>query len=330
MTNRLRLAIRSAKSGSDWSDNELLAFNIQVVDTTITVFFNTPELPPPTVAPTILNNIDKPDGPLVKGDRLFFQYMRLVEKPRSPESRVDDFAAFILRILNYDNKDRIICQRTEMSFPMTGHRVDAKTDVCLMDELELLLLVQEDKRTSSNDDPEPQVIVEAIAAFYQNNLQCKQMGLQPLQSKYIPAITMIGTAPIFYHIPVTTALVQALATASYPQEETTVLKFIPPVPNQHRYRIDGMWPLDNQHIILQCFEAFKAVINCRSQNTSERKSFLLVAVVSKPKSSPAIKMMIMGFCSHNAFLRVDALDTISHFPVPCSQEAWSARVRRTE
>jgi len=73
---------------------------------------------------------------------------------------------------------------------------------------------------------------------------------------------MIGTAPIFYRIPVTTALLRALSTASYPQEETTVLKFIPLVPNQHRYRIDGMRPLDNRRIILQCFEAFKAVIVC--------------------------------------------------------------------
>jgi hypothetical protein len=75
--------------------------------------------------------VDKPAGPLVKDDRLiriFFQYMRLVENPRSPESRIDDFAAFILRILNYDNEDRIICQRTEISFPMAGQRVDAKID----------------------------------------------------------------------------------------------------------------------------------------------------------------------------------------------------------
>ena len=92
--------LRSTKSGSNWSDNELLAFNIRVVDAGITAFFNTPELPL-TVSATILNNMDKPDGPLMKDDRLFFQYMGLVENPRSPESRVDDFAAFILRILNY-------------------------------------------------------------------------------------------------------------------------------------------------------------------------------------------------------------------------------------
>jgi len=60
-------------------------------------------------------HMNKPDGPLTKDDRL---YMGLVENPRSPESRVDDFAAFVLHILNYDNEDRAICQRTEISFPI--------------------------------------------------------------------------------------------------------------------------------------------------------------------------------------------------------------------
>ena len=138
----------------------------------------------------------------------------------------------------------------------------------------------------------------AIAAFYENNFQREKAGLQPLQSGYIPAIIMIGTAPIFYRIHVTMALLQALATSSYPQEETTVLKFIPPVPNLHT---NGMRPLDNRHITLQCFRAFKAVIVCllcpclkvppylicscrsewcSSQSTSERETFLFIDFVS--------------------------------------------------
>jgi hypothetical protein len=91
------------------------------------------------------------------------------------------------------------------------------------------------------------------------------MGVDYAQSRYIPAITMTGTTPIFYRIPVTVALLRALATAQYPpaqypDEETVVLRFIPPVPNQGRYRLDGMRPLENRWIILQCFEAFKALI----------------------------------------------------------------------
>ena len=139
--------IRTAKSGSDWTGNELLAFNIRVENANTAAFFNRPQLPPVDVSDMILDNTEKPDGPLQKDDRLFFRYLGLVEKPKSPESHVNDFAAFILRILNYDSddQDRVICQRPELSFPMAGQRVDAKSDLCVRDENDYLLLVQEDK-----------------------------------------------------------------------------------------------------------------------------------------------------------------------------------------
>ena len=62
--------IRSAESDSNWSDNELLAFNIQVIDLGVAAFFHTSELPSSIVSAIILANIDKPDGPLIKNDRL--------------------------------------------------------------------------------------------------------------------------------------------------------------------------------------------------------------------------------------------------------------------
>jgi hypothetical protein len=126
--------IRTAKSGTDWTDNELLAFNIQVEDANTATFFTTTQLPAAQVSATILNNVEKPDGHLQKDDRLFFRYLGLVEKPQSPDSHVDDFAAFLLRLLNYDDDDRVICQRPELSFPMAGQRVDAKSDLCVKDE----------------------------------------------------------------------------------------------------------------------------------------------------------------------------------------------------
>jgi hypothetical protein len=169
---------------------------------------------------------------------------------------------------------------------------------------------------------------------------------------------MIGTAPIFYRITVTTALLQALATASYPQEETIVLKFIPPVPNQNRYRIDGMRPLDNRHIILQCFEAFKAVIVrlfcpclkilpylicscriewCRSQNTSDRK--ILVDFVSSNITSSWNPMVNHPTTKVYPFLSIGRVLVHSRCPdatkgAPCksrdsicSRPRWCARRR---
>jgi hypothetical protein len=89
-----------------------------------------------------------------------------------------------------------------------------------------------------------------------------ESGLQRLPAKDICAVAMKRTAPIFYRIHVTTALVDALAASNYPQEETMVLRFIPPVPNQQLYSTEGMHPLANRRSVFQCLEAFKAVIVC--------------------------------------------------------------------
>ena len=52
--------------------------------------------PLPSVSDTILNNTEIPCGQLPKDDRLFFQYLSLVERPQSPEWYVTDFTAHVL------------------------------------------------------------------------------------------------------------------------------------------------------------------------------------------------------------------------------------------
>lgn len=274
--------MRKAKSSSDWTDYELRAFNIRVVDVDATVFFNTPELPPPAVSATILNNEEMPGGPLEKNDRQFFQRMNLADGVRVSGSHVDDFAAFLLHLLNYDDPDRVICQRMEIPFPVAGKYVDAKIEVSLMNELdqELLLIIQEDKVSSfqgvepisglmtnyCNQWQEysylhpthtPKIIAQALAAYYRNNLRCKPTEMQP---KCIPAIAMNRSVPTFYRIPVTAGLLQALAAGSYPTEETVVFSFHPRLPSPRQYYHGGIWILENRRIILQYFEAFKALI----------------------------------------------------------------------
>jgi hypothetical protein len=56
----------------------------------------------------------------------------------------------------------------------------------------LLLLVQ---KLSSTNDPEPQLIAEAIAAFQENNRVRDSDDLDPLDRMDIPCITMVGTLP---------------------------------------------------------------------------------------------------------------------------------------
>ncbi|KAF8969913.1 hypothetical protein BDZ97DRAFT_1793346 [Flammula alnicola] len=97
------------------------------------------------------------------------------------------------------------------------------------------------KRHKSADDPEPQLIAEAIAAFYENNRHRRLVGFPAMQAK----------------VPITADLLQSIMTAQYPPQQTVVHKLIPPVPNVAQFLANGMRFSENRRIILQCFEAFK-------------------------------------------------------------------------
>ena len=66
-----------------------------------------------------------------------------------------------------------------------------------------LLLVQEDKRDLEIMDPEPQLTAEAIAAVQSNNRTRDRLGLDPFDVNVMAGITMAGTSPTFFQIPVT-------------------------------------------------------------------------------------------------------------------------------
>ena len=66
-------------------------------------------------------------------------------------STVDDFAAFLLSLLGYDepaSDDRVVHRRLEIGFIMCGTRVNSKPDICVMDRQDFLLLVQQDRVSS--------------------------------------------------------------------------------------------------------------------------------------------------------------------------------------
>jgi hypothetical protein len=277
--------IRSAKSGNSWGTNELIAFNIDVNIVNTQTFFGSPNLPQLTVSPVILYNLDEPAVPLHKIELDFFTYLEdAMNMAPEEESLVDDFAAFILRMMNYDEGRRVVHLRKELGFEMCGEQVDAITDVCITERsptthVRYSLLVQENrvrkpylyvskicwhetrsKHHLSKVDPEPQLIADAIGAFYENNKARCAAGLPPLQSKTFAGIIMVGTAPTFYKIPVTQELLISLATSQYPPHATMVEKFFPPVPSLGKLASVGMKPIVNRHIILQCFEAFKQFV----------------------------------------------------------------------
>ena len=96
-------------------------------------------------------------------------------------------------------------------------------------------------------------------------------------------ITMVGTAPYFYRVLITEALLTAVETASFLNEETVVLRFIPPVPDMDSYVFDGMRPLENRRIIFQCLEAFKAALVCLHLSRTCHILMFIDAAVNRAK-----------------------------------------------
>ena len=62
------------------------------------------------------------------------------------------------------------------------------------------------QQTTVTEEPKPQLIAEVIAPFVEND----RLRVPPLHKRTFPAITMVGSCPIFYKIPVTQTLVETL------------------------------------------------------------------------------------------------------------------------
>lgn len=163
--------IRSANSGSDWTRSKLAVYNIMVVHQTKQEFFGVVDLPVPT-EPSLAGFMateDRANAP-DNETRKLLHYLDLALDPKvGQEAAVENFAAKLMEKLRYDDGSRIIFIGRASPLLICGLTTVAQTDICVMDDDEILLLVQEDKRLSSLKDPEPQVIAEAIAAYAMNN-----------------------------------------------------------------------------------------------------------------------------------------------------------------
>ncbi|KAL6307104.1 hypothetical protein BKA93DRAFT_770620 [Sparassis latifolia] len=143
------------------------------------------------------------------------------------ESAVDDLVSALLRAMHYVDMSKVVRTRKNLTFIVCGNTVHAQTDVCLMDSSGILLLVQEDKGHNEEKDPEPQLIAEAIAAFYYNNFhRVRRMRLPACRSHTFAGITMEGATPTFYKIPVTEQLEQCVQTGMYPTVPTIIKRCV--------------------------------------------------------------------------------------------------------
>ncbi|KAH9916662.1 uncharacterized protein B0H18DRAFT_1037978 [Fomitopsis serialis] len=253
---------RSSKAGSDWTPNELLAYNIRVVYQDYETFFKLSERFPPDVRHKEVLTLQDPSEAAHDDTYVLLRTMALAMNPRhGQESAVADYAVVLFKCLQYIGDLTALVPRTRMSIPfwVCGQEKLATADVCLVDDTnDPGVLVQEDKQHMDRPNSEPQLIASAIAALSNiNETRLRTLGRDTIASKLIPGITMKGTMPVFYKIPVTSDLVRAVQLGEYPAQETVVYAHLPPVPRPARRYSEGMAPLDNRKIVISCYGAFR-------------------------------------------------------------------------
>ena len=253
--------IRSAKSGSEWSQNELIAYNISVSPVPAEKFFS-------AVAEPSLDHLDPniltaPAG--TEGANLsdaviaYLGYLDVAVKA-TQQSSIHDFAARTLDLLGFNERSTLVA--TRYAIPLTicaDSNQIAQTDVCLLHRpIMVLLVLIEDKTLSNRTDTESQVVAEAIAAFQYNNQKRGERGLVSLAAMTIPCIIMSGTRPTFYLVPVTQELSTAVIGGVYPATETQVLKCVT-VAAHIRRASEGMEHTEYRKLALKRLLAFRTL-----------------------------------------------------------------------
>ena len=269
---------RIAKSGNDWNQYHLEAYNIHLQFENRTTFFGKSNLPPPQIDEEILTTLEAEDM-LSDHNAELIHLLNLAMYPVSAgETALNDFTVELLRQLSYVKRNRIAHTQKDIPHLVCGEWRHTRNDICLLDCLndwEILLLIQEIKKLKIEDslNPEAPLIAKAIGAFDQNNRVRLEKGKAIMESKacgshkssgfpyslaiqIMPGILMGGTIPTFYKIPVTTNLVYNILQGTYPSEPTIVSVHRLNLPSQTY----GMKPLDNRQRVLCCFEAFKNII----------------------------------------------------------------------
>ena len=249
--------IRSAKSGSEWTVNDLLAYNITVSSQSPEIFYGQP-LPP-------VKNLSKLDPYLISGTlgtrglsgetRRVLRYLDLASRTDlSQETAILDFAREILRVVGYEKDPLLLRSRYAIPLVICASTWSAETGICLTQGSSSILLVVQLTVSVQDPAPAPQVVATAIATFQHNNRTRSLLGETELNSMTIPCIAMIGTRPIFYLVPVTRELSEAVITAQHPLSPTIVKKCV--VHSDSCGPSEGMETPDFRQVALQHCTAF--------------------------------------------------------------------------
>ena len=163
-----------------------------------------------------------------------------------------------MRALGYEERDFLLRTRYTISLSISGDpNRSVQTSVCLVHGSSSAVAIPVVQTTV---DPDPQIVASAIATFQYNNWIRARLGQEELESAIIPCIAIIGTRLIFYFVPITEELSQAVLAGQYPIPTTLVRKCVA-VSDSGRLN-EGMESLDFRRVAVQHYITFHIHAMC--------------------------------------------------------------------
>jgi len=260
---------RTAKSGREWSINELLAYRIVLKSISPIRFFSSPNPSLDHLDPALLTAAPGTWGAQLSNQTLNFLFSLDFAIDGNQRTVLDSFARETLYLLGFADQCMIITTRHTIPLTICGKTSEtAEADVCVVYRPTLVLLVlvtDSASEPSEGPNPEAQVVAGAVAAFEFNNHKRESLNLAPLEVMTIPCITLFETCPTFYFVPVSRSLSNAVATGQYPPTQTDVFKCVTSLNDDAGNRVChasdniGMGNTEYRRHALQRFLAFKTL-----------------------------------------------------------------------
>ncbi|KIM82673.1 hypothetical protein PILCRDRAFT_819980 [Piloderma croceum F 1598] len=258
------------KPGEEWSDLEAARYNITVKPQSLAEFFGVQILPD---IPQSVEDICAVEDKEAATDDATYNTLHLMqlaqESAEGTHMAVDCFIAHLLQRMGFVEGRRLVLMGYPWQFDMVGRNTHAFTDVCLVDEKILpILLVRTDKRgcrlPGQTHILEMPLVAAAIAAFRETN---DARHLRPRLDKItFPAIIMeFGTLPMFYKICISQQFWEVVSLSRTDLTTSmTVYCHYPQV--DFRHLADGMMRLETRRELLRYMEAFRQLIMSGEMN----------------------------------------------------------------
>ncbi|KAJ1958758.1 hypothetical protein IWQ62_004853 [Dispira parvispora] len=212
---------RRCKSGSQWTLEDLEAFNIHISPSGNVPSFSSSEPINPFAFRATLELMKNFKGSVVDYVSQVSQ-MSTTGNDGMARHLAQDCAVRLFHLGGYISHGRSIGEDGNLMITMCGVRTEVDIDVYIKDRNGLFTVLQANEIGPGGSHPEARVIAGAIAAYQYNKERAQELGIVLPDPYVLSCIVMMGISIKYLQVPVHTWLDDAIRNGTYPERETII------------------------------------------------------------------------------------------------------------